>query len=226
MSDAPGLLYNDRVFVAGQTRSGKSELLNVLFSELQVQKVLIDTKGEFAIDDVEPVEDPAAIDWREPVIHYRTSPAGDLGEIDELFQACMGRRRLTVCCHELSDLCDYSAQRTPRWVNAYISKGGAHGLGFYAGSQRPANVPMRAKTEAQHVFYVVPRLTEDRDHDAMAAPMGIDARALDSELRGAQAEHGRYAFLWWDLRAQQLTAWPPLPEPVRARNLVARTTVA
>jgi hypothetical protein len=221
-----GLLYHDRVFVAGQTRSGKSELLNVLFSELRVQRVLVDTKGEFAIPDVEPVSDPAAIDWREQTIHYRTTVTGALDEVDELFQACLGRRRLTVCCHELADLCDFQPNRTPPWLNAYISKGGAHGCGFFAGSQRPVQVPSRALTEAQHVFYVVPRLTRRSDHAALAEPMATDERALARELHAAQQEHGRHSFLWWNLRAQDLSRWPPLPENVRSRNIVERTTVA
>jgi hypothetical protein len=225
VSELGGLLYHDRVFVGGQTRSGKSELLNVLFSSVATQRVLIDTKREFAIADVEPVETPDAIDWQERTIHYRTSHTGGLDEIDELFRQCLGRRRLVVCAHELSDLCDYQPNRTPAWVNAYISKGGAHGNGLLAGSQRPVQVPSRALTEAQHVFYVVPRLSRKSDHVAMAEPMSIEADALDRELRGLQGAHGRHAFLWWDLRAQQLTGWGPLPEHVRAHNIVERTTV-
>jgi hypothetical protein len=221
--DLGGLAFHDRVFVAGQTRSGKSELLNVLFSMLNGQRLLLDTKPEFAIADVEPVSDPAAIDWGQQTIHYVPTATGGPAEIDELFKACHHRRRLTVCCHELADLCDFQPNRTPAWLNAYISKGGALGNGFYCGSQRPVQVPTRALTEAQHVFHVVPRLTRRSDVQAVAEPMGLEPDELAGELAATEREYGRHSFLWWDVRAQQLTKWAPLPDDLRARNIVERT---
>lgn len=221
---AAGVLYNDRVFIAGQTRSGKSELINRLFETIRGQRLLVDTKDEFAIDGVERVRSADAIDWEQPVIHY-VDAHGGAGEFDELFAACLNRRRLTVFVHELADLCEHSPNRTGRHVRAYITKGGAHGLGLIGGSQRPVNVPSAAVTEAQHVFCFVPKFTRRGDLQQVADPAGITHDELARELDALQAEHGVHAFLWWDLRAQQLTRWPPLPDHMRPR-LVRRRTVA
>src|SRR2546423_968712 len=180
MIDGAGLHPQDRTFVGGQSRSGKSELINVLLSLLRGQWLLVDTKPEFEIAGVEPARDPGEIDFGERVIHYVASATGGPDEIDEVFERCWkapGRR--TVGVHELGDACDFRAQRAGKWVNAYISKGGAHGKGFIGGSQRPVDIPVRALSEAQHVFYVVPRLVRNDDHKAMSEPMAIDAGALE-----------------------------------------------
>ena len=63
-----GIRWHDRVFVVGGTGSGKSELLNYLFSGMSCQKMLLDTKPEFYIPDVAPVSRPGDIDWSAPVI--------------------------------------------------------------------------------------------------------------------------------------------------------------
>jgi hypothetical protein len=218
-----GLRYNDRVFVGGQSRSGKSEMINLLLSLLRGQWVLLDTKPEFAIDGVEPIRSPADIDFGERIIHYVPSPTGGPEELDEVFERCFraaGHR--TVGVHELADACDYRAQKAGKWVNAYISKGGAKGKGFIGGSQRPVDIPVRALAEAQHLFYFVPRLVRKTDHAAMAEPMAIDADQLSRELHVAQEEHGLHSFLWWDSRARELTRWAPLPEHLRSRIIVRR----
>lgn len=220
-----GMLYNERAAVIGKTRSGKSELLNVQFSALACQRVLIDTKDEFAIDGVEPVSDPAAIDWDERTIHYVDS-GGGAEEFDELFAALGRRRRIVVCVHELADLCEHRPGKTGRWVSGYFTKGGAHGRGALCGTQRPVNVPPVALTEADHMFYVVPRLAKRSDHQALADALDLNADELAGELTTLHREKGPHSYLWWNRREQQLTAWDPLPEQLRARNIVARTTVA
>jgi hypothetical protein len=220
-----GALYNDRVFIAGQTQSGKSELLNYLFSTIRAQRLLIDTKDEFSVTDVEAVRSVDAIDWQQPVIHYIDAQGG-AAEFDELFEACLRRRRLTVFAHELADLCEHSPNRAPRHMKAYATKGAAHGLGLYGGSQRPVNVPTVSLTEAQHVIAFVPKLTRRDDLQAIAAPMGISADELAGELDSLLRDRGRHSFLWWDLREQTLTGWDPLPDAMRAQISVTRRTVA
>jgi energy-coupling factor transporter ATP-binding protein EcfA2 len=97
-----GIVHHDRVFIAGRTGSGKSELINVLFSGFACQRLLVDTKDEFDIPGVERVRDVAAIDWSEPIIHYVDS-SSQAGEFDELFEACLRRRHLVVAVHELAE---------------------------------------------------------------------------------------------------------------------------
>jgi hypothetical protein len=218
-----GLRYNDRVFVGGRSRSGKSELINLFLSSLRGQWVLIDSKPEFAIPDVEPVRSADELDFSERIIHYVPSATAGPDEFDAVFERCYraaGHR--TVALHELGDACDYRAQKVGRWVNAYISKGGAKGKGFIGGSQRPVDIPVRAYSEAEHIFYVVPRLVRDSDHKTLAGPIPLSPDELGAELHATQAEHGLHSFLWWDSRARELTRWDPLPEDLRSRIIVQR----
>src|SRR5947209_8292263 len=84
----PQFSYNQRLYAFGYTGTGKSEILNLLFSGVACQKLLIDNKPEFAIDGVEPVRDVEEIDWREPVIHYQVPPGANTQEwVEDLFAA-------------------------------------------------------------------------------------------------------------------------------------------
>jgi hypothetical protein len=215
-----GIRYNDRALVLGQTGSGKSELLNHQFSAIRCQKLLLDTKEEWTIPGLEQTSAVEAIDWSAPVIHY-VPATSRREEIDELFQVCYGRRHLVVCVHELADLCEYEASRTPQFVKDYYSKGRAHGLGLLGASQRPFEMPKRAKTEAQHVFVVVPRLDED-DHNTIARLAGRPPRELADLIDQVLASHGRHSFLWFDRVQQTMVVCPPLPEHVRSQSIVRR----
>lgn len=220
------LKYNDRLFCAGPTGSGKSTLLNVLFSQLRCQRVLIDTKDEWAIDDVEIVRDPAAIDFTQPIIHYRGCRS--LDEVDELFARLHRRRQIVVCVHELADLCDDQPNRAPGSLREYIRKGRAHGQGLLGGSQRPVGMPRQARTEAQHIVYVLPRLDPD-DHQIVvkmcegAGPGVIEAGLATAESLSPTGEHG---FVTYSKRGRVLKASPPLPPHVLARSVVRSVTVA
>lgn len=220
-----GIRSTDRVLVLGPTGSGKSVLANTLFSSYRCQRLLVDTKWEFRVQGVEPVESVAAIDWTAPVIHYRDH-SGDLRDVDQLFRACLRRRTdqpgrygLVVCVHELADLCGHQTGATPRWVNAYITKGRAHGLGLLGASQRPVNMPRTARSEAQHVFALARDFDPD-DRPVVAKLIRRSERELDELLVQARAV-GEHAFLWYDQRAGSLVIKPPLPEQLRGRSIVA-----
>lgn len=212
--------FNDRTLVLGYTGSGKSELLNAHFSTMRCQRVLVDTKDEWTIPGVEAVSDPEAIDWREPIVHF-VGRTGALEEIDGLFAAAYDHRPLVVCVHELGDLCDFVPSRTPPHVNAYLSKGRSHGLGLLGASQRPVEMPKRAKTEAQHVFAFTPRMSPE-DVETIARMMDASPRDLGRWLDECHENKGPYSFLWFDRRAREITRWPALPEHVRAKSAINR----
>jgi hypothetical protein len=213
--------YADRTLILGQTRSGKSELLNLHFSAFRCQRVLVDTKDEWTIAGVEPVEDVAAIDWRAPVIHLRLEP-GDIDAVEQLFRLAFEHRGpLVLGVHELADLCDYRPHLAPRHLRRYLAQGAAHGLGLLGASQRPVEMPVRSRTETQHVFVFVPRLAGD-DVEAIARMVGLSTRELERELDERQAEDGLHSFLWFDRREGKLTAWPPLTAELRAGSIVDR----
>lgn len=214
--------YRERVFVAGQTRSGKSEFLNHLFTAIRCQKLLLDTKGgEWEIDGVERARAVEEIDWSQPVIHFVTQ-TDDPEEIDELFSVIRRRRHLNVCCHELGDLCAFNTNRTPPNVSAYLSKGGAHGLGLMGGSQRPVEMPSRARTEAQHVFVFAPALGDDDLKAIAGIGIGTTAKKLKEALDQVHSEFGDYSFLWFTKGVGEPAFCKPLPESVRAKILVKR----
>jgi energy-coupling factor transporter ATP-binding protein EcfA2 len=233
-----GVRFNDRALLVGSTGSGKSELLNWLFANLRCQRLLLDSKDEFSVrgDDgrlVEPVSDVESIDWSERTVHFKTSPIAGPEDYDALFERCYSRRNLVVVVHELADVCDFNPNRTPRWFNAYVSKGRARGLGLYAGTQRPVQVPVRARTENEHVFMVGERLVNRNDHAEVASWMGQHpaelARLIDrvqEQLGGEPDEQGRrHAYLWFQRASQSVTACPPLPAEHRRAiaRLIGRT---
>ena len=222
-------VYHDRLLALGFTGSGKSELLNVMFSQVRTQKLLVDTKPEFKVvlptedgeRELEPVHDVADIDWTEPVIHFQDRD-GLVEEFEELFAACYTRRNLVLCVHELADLCEESPGKTPRHVNKYYGKGRARGLGILGGSQRPVNMPKRALTETNHVCYFVPPLSAD-DHDLVSRTIGEDRHKLRFVLDKAHGDLGDYSYLQWEKKTRELRVRPPLPEHLRSQNIVRRT---
>lgn len=218
-----GVAYNQRVFVAGQTRSGKSEILNYLFSSIRCQRLLLDTKGgEWVIPGVAPTIDAAAIDWRQPTIHFVTQTTGT-DEIAELFDALNQRRHLLVCCHELGDLCSFNANATPASVDAYISKGGAWGRGLFGGSQRPRQMPTRMKTEIQHVYITTPPMSKADMTEIEDMGLPVDRGELAPMVKQLGLDLGEYAFLHLPKGAgMEPVAWPPLPEHLRGQIIVRR----
>lgn len=229
VSAAAGIRFDDRVLLVGDTGSGKSELLNHLHTIPRTQKLLIDTKAEFSVPGVEPARRPEQIDWRQPFIHF-VDEAGDLDDYDEVFRQVMQRKRpLSICVHELGDLCGDQPGRTPRWVGATYRKGRSWGIGILGGTQRPVNMPKIARTTAQHVMaFRVPELDVE-DRDLVGRMMGL--RPLDrfdaelDKLAELAPPEGEYAYLWWDQRARRLRRGPPLPAQLRARIPVRRLTL-
>lgn len=218
-----GVRWHQRVFVAGYTGSGKSGLLNHLASHLHNQVLLLDTKPEFVVDDVEAVHDVEAIDWSAPLIHYiprtRTALAEELDDYDRLFHAALRRRNLTIVCHELADLCADQPNRTPAGVRAYLRKGNIYGNGLFGASQRPVGMPRQARTEAQHVFAMVPAL-DPEDHAIVAKLAQLSKDELYEHLQRAQrvSPTGRHSFVWVDRDARTVRISEPLPDRLRAAS--------
>jgi energy-coupling factor transporter ATP-binding protein EcfA2 len=226
VSDEDGIRYNDRVYVVGPTGSGKSTVANHLAESLRCQVLHYDTKDEWRVRDVEPVTDPGRLDWREPVLHFR----GDGGpeEAQAVFAECNRRHGLAVVVHELADLCDDEPNRRIPAFQAYVRKGRAHGRGLIGASQRPRGMPKIARTEAQHVFIVLPRLDPD-DMDVVARMCeAVDRQELEDKLAEAEAASptGEHGFVWYSKRSRRLRWSEPLPRQLVSRLTVRSTTVA
>ncbi len=217
-----GVRWHDRVFVVGSTGSGKSEVLNHMFSGLRNQRMLLDTKPEFYIPGVEPVSRPGDIRWDEPIIHYRDL-ASSLEDYDEIFYEAHHRRDFTICCHEFADLCNDEPSKTPEWVRKSLRKGNVFGNGLLGGTQRPVGMPRQCRTEAQHVIHMVPAL-DPEDEEVVAKMMGCTVRELHALLEEATnaSPSGQFSGVWYDRRARQMQIIPPLPDSVRAQIVVRR----
>jgi hypothetical protein len=227
-AQAPRFSYNDRMYALGYSTSGKSELLNVIFSGLRCQRLLIDNKPEFTIPELEPVHTPEAIDWTQPLIHYQPAPGSDHTQYEEIFAAAFTRRGLCACVHEFGALVAYNANRAGPYLISYLSQGARLGLGGLFGAQRLAYVPVPGKTEANHVTMFVPQLALKDDNDAAAelfSPVDgapLSRQELLAELAELQRESGPYSFLWKDRSAQTLTSFPALPHNLRSQSIVNR----
>jgi hypothetical protein len=220
-----GLAYHHRVFVAGQSDSGKSVLINHLATRFRCQRLLYDTKDEWTIPGVTPVYRVEHIDWKQPVIHL-IDESGNLDDTDRLFRICWTRKvgrsenrsyGLVVIVHELGDLCGDSPGRTPRWLSNYIRKGDAHGLGLIAGAQRPYNIPKVARTEAKHVFSMA-RGCDPADIPVMA---GLHRMTVPEYERALEQAHelGEYAYIQGNRATRTNVIRPPLPELMLRRTL-------
>lgn len=227
-SAPPQFNYNERLYAFGYTSSGKSEILNLLFSGCRCQKILIDNKPEFAIDGVEPVSDPDALDWREPVMHYQPAPGSDISQYEPIFAQAFTRRGLLICVHEWGALVDYNANKAGRYLVSYVAQGQRLGLGLLAGSTRPKAIPTAGITEASHFLVFGESFAKRDDMDAAAEAISpvngrpIGANELMRELGALHQEHGPYAFLWKARRNGQLLAMPGLPEEMRRLSIVRR----
>ena len=137
-----------------------------------------------------------------------------------MFAALCRRRDLVVCVHELADLCENNANRTPAAVKRYLKKGRASGRGLLGASQRPVEMPTAAKSEVQHLFVMVPPVLLD-DLAAISPMMGMSAAELNERLHELEATLGPHSFLWYRRTPPaQLVACKPLPEALMRRSVV------
>jgi len=216
-----GIRWHERVFVAGYTGCGKSELLNLMFSRVRAQRLLVDTKPEFEIPGVPVARSLEEIDWRAPIIHYQDA-SGDLDEYDRLFWRAHQQRNIVACVHELADLCEDQPNKTPKWVRAYIRKGNIRGNGLLAASQRPVGMPRVGRSEAQHVFSFNPPV-DIEDRKIIAAMTQRPLEELDQALERASGLSAEHSFVWFDRGGRTLKLSPALPEHVRTGIIVKRS---
>lgn len=208
-----GVNFNDRVLVVGKTGSGKSVLTRMLAAQSTgARLVIVDVKREIDAG-VEPVDDVDAIDWTAPVVLFRP-PTMSREVYAELYAALLAAGGPTVVWLDEARGVTTS-NYAPDGLLLVQMQGRRLGIGHLVCCQRPYNVAVELRTEAEHFFIFGP--LSKRDADALADEIGrIDKRALTGEqlarmLDELDAEHGRHAFLWYDRRMRELRHCEPVP---------------
>lgn len=220
MSGESAIAFNQRVLTCGMTRSGKTTFDRYLFSNIRVRRVLVDVKGELTVPGTRRVdltamgEDAArrqvdGIDWQQPIVHvhpgYLVRP-----QLEALYARIMKvPGDLMVWTTESYGVS--TASWSPPGLRQLQTAGGGLGKGHIAESQRPVDIEMVLRTEADHVFLFPPLSNDDLKAALQGIPFLSFGRAL--ELLAELPEH---AALWADRRRKTLTVCPPLPAELRA----------
>jgi hypothetical protein len=205
-----GVRFDDRVLIVGKAGQGKTTLGEYLFDQMSgVRRTIVDPKG--LIDAGVPVaRSPEQLDLSAPVSHYIPSSL-ERDEYEELFWLLWmtpGPRLLYL---------DESAGPTtanwaPKGLILWVQQGRQHGKGLIACTQRPVGIAPPLRTEAEHVYVMVPRTTRD-DLATIAGDIGREYRELDEELSWLLQNEGLYSHLWYCRPTNELHRCGPLPLP-------------
>lgn len=224
--------FDQRLLIAGMTRSGKSELARYLFAQMRVRRVLVDPKREWALGVGIPRHDLAAqtmedaiteveaIDWTLPVVHVAPAWLGKRGhrdaaryQLEALFARIM---RIPGDLHVWID--EGYGVSSATWAPAGLIElevaGGGRHKGTTTCTQRPVNVAKELLTEASHLFLFGPLDKEDvREVLRGCSSFLPPERAL--ELMAAQPLYG---YLYVDKINRTYAIGPPLPAHMRTAS--------
>jgi len=207
--------YAQRATAIGMNRSGKSELIRYLFASLNVRRVLIDPKGEWAVpgqprhvlrsrDKIGCEREVDAIDWTAPIVHV-VPGWEDKQQLEALFARVASiAGPMTVWIDECYGVSN--ASWAPSGLRQLIVAGAGLGHGVFAATQRPRNVSKLFLTEADHLFIFPPLDVEDLKEARRGVPfLGVDqALALAGELP-------RHGYIWASKRDGTIAKGPPIP---------------
>lgn len=159
---------SERVFIVGQTGSGKSYLAARLLMPTNYV-IVIDSKHMFTwghggkFDDV--YETVADLDqyWDGPAAAiYRPSMAECAAGCQAFFSwAWEQGGNILIYIDEILDLMDGTG-KAARWLTKIMTQGRAKNLSVWGGTQRPSRVDFRLMSEAQHFFVGLLTVPEDQ----------------------------------------------------------------
>jgi pentatricopeptide repeat protein len=232
--------WNQRVLIAGMTRSGKSELARYLFAQMRCRRVLIDPKREWALGvgvprielgatTMEAAErEAAAIDWTQPVLHVSPLWLGRRGARDAAryqLEALFARiARLPGDTHVWID--EGYGVSSASWAPAGLIElevaGGGMGKGSTTCTQRPVNVAKELLTEADYLFLFGPL---DRD-DVAESLRGCSSFLPPERALELMAAQPRYGYLFVSKPDRSYAIGPPLPAHLRTASAGIRRQLA
>lgn len=159
---------SERVFIVGQTGSGKSYLAARLLAQTNYV-IVIDPKHMFTwghggkFDDI--YESVADLDehWDGPAAAiYRPSTAEMRAGCQAFFSwAWRQGGNILIYIDELYDLMDGTG-KAGTWLTKIMTQGRAKNLSVWGGTQRPSRIDFRLMSEAQHFFVGLLTVPEDQ----------------------------------------------------------------
>lgn len=212
----PPVAYNDRALIIGKTTSGKSEIARFLFSLMTgARRVLVNVKG-LADVGVEPIYAPE-FDPRAPIVNI-VPPTTDQGFIEDVYAYVLAIGGPTVVWLDEA-FGPTKGGRAPDSLLIVQTQGAQRQIGHIVCSQRPQDIAVPLRTEAEHFFIVVPPISYP-DLEVLAreiaeldgAPCG--PRELRQLLVDVRQEHGEHSFVWWHRGTGELVVCEPLPPEV------------
>lgn len=161
---------NERVFICGKTRSGKTYLARHLAANLR-RLFVLDPKGTLTDWNTEEVSDYALRRMQnggDGRLRFTAPVYGAQEYWIDAFLKGIGIQDLVIYCDEMYLLSNTG--RPDESFRAVWAQGREWGIGAWATVQRPTWMPLFTLTEAEHFF--VFRLTMQSDRERMAEFMG------------------------------------------------------
>ncbi len=200
----------DRVVIMGPTDCGKTELARALLKTIP-NVIVIDPKHRFEwrepsipgkpgrysriardlrglathLRQIEETHSGQPVIYRPPAEHFLPK---NIGAVDEVFRIALARGDTTVYIDEMSRVVQSAsgwANRIPHWFAA-VTTGRELGVGVWAATQRPANIPISTKSESEFRITFYLRMEDDRARAEELCGQ-VDWQALADE---------DYAFQW------------------------------
>jgi hypothetical protein len=174
------------------------------------QRIAIDPKGMLELDVV-PARHPLSIDWDQPIIHYIPSVL-DRGEYEQLYDEIWAHRGPPMLVWLDEAMGPTMAGYGPPGMNLVVQQGAGLRMGHFACSQRPQNIAMGLRTEAEHIFVFVPAI-HHRDLEELAREMAISSQELADRLRALKDTEGDHSFIWYCRASNEIIELAPLDLP-------------
>lgn len=159
---------SEHVFVAGRTGSGKTYLAKKYLANYDHVAVL-DTKGTFTWDEVDPKELQVVTSISElgganksKIIYRPTWEELEIEYYDAFFKWAYMRRNTIVLVDEAMSVCP-SPFKIPDYYKAILTRGRELNVSVWSLTQRPSGIPQVIMSEATHFFIFDLNLAKDRE---------------------------------------------------------------
>lgn len=193
------ILSNERVIIAGKTRSGKTTLAKELTKSIR-RLLILDSKGtlggwngeEWSEENRERLVKGENVRVR--IVPEINQDPGTLWE--EAFSFAFTIGNCTIYLDEAFAIFENANTATPT-AKAIWTRGAEFGIGAWASTQRPSGIPLFLISEAEHYFCF--RLTLAKDRERMSEFMGEEV---------VQPIRDKHGFWYYGVDDDRPAYWP------------------